>query len=179
MEPWGPLGTLEAMSNDTATTTELLIHRRLASLDGFTVQTPDGSTAWTVKYHVGLGKGTWTFLDPAGATAATLVRPAMHVHPTFELDRPGHPTVTIRKANFMPLNETWRIEGDTDGDLDVTGDVVDHEFTITDASGTAVAQASRSWVTVRETYGVRCNGIDPVVAAATSVAIDVVEHQQR
>lgn len=163
------------MTDDAVT--EFVIHRRLASYDGYAVQTPDGATAWTLKFHVGLGKVTWTFVDASGATAATLVRPPMHVHPTFELDRPGKRAVTIRKANFMPVKETWRIEGDADGDLDVTGDVVDHEFTITDASGTAVAQASRSWVTVRETYGVRCSGIDPVLVAATAIAIDVAEHE--
>ena len=163
------------MTDDAAT--EFVIHRRLASYDGYAVQTPDGATAWTVKFHMGLGKVTWTFEDPSGAAAATLVRPPMHVHPTFEVERPGRPAVTIRKANFMPVKETWRLEGTEDGDLDVTGDVADHEFSIADAQGRAVAQASRAWVTVRETYGVRCSGIDPVLAAATAIAIDVIEHQ--
>ena len=159
-----------------ADTTELVIQRKLASLNSFAIQAPDGGAAFDVKFHLGLGKESWTFTDSSGAEVGSLVRPPMHVHPTFELDRPGEPHVTISKANFMPVHETWRIAGTEHGDLDVNGDVADHEFTVTDASGAAVAQASRAWVTVHQTYAVRCNGLDPVVAAATAIAIDVTEH---
>src|SRR5690242_18795076 len=68
-------------------------------------------------------------LDAGGSEVAVLVRPAMHIHPTFTVSRPGRSEVTIRKANFAPVMETWRIEGAEEGDIDLHGDVLNHEFT--------------------------------------------------
>ena len=166
------------LSSSAGTDTDLVIHHKLASLNSFTVDAPDGTNRFSVKLHLGLGKEPWTFSAPDGTEAAVMVRPPMHAHPTFTLDRPGRATVTIRKANFAPMRESWRIEGTEIGDLDVSGDLADHEFAIADATGTVVGRASRAWASIRETYVVRCSGIDPVTAAAAAIAFDVIEHQR-
>ena len=168
----------DAPDPTTGPSAHFLVHRKVASYDSYTVTADDGSTVFDVKFHMHLSKLTWTFVDRAGAEVATLVRPPMHAHPTFEVDRPGHGPVTVRKANFMPVHETWKVEGTELGDLDVSGSLADHEFVVTDASGATVAEASRKWATLRETYAVRCSGMPAELAAATALAIDVVEHQQ-
>lgn len=168
----------DAPSSTPAPSAHFLVRRKVASYDSYTVTSDDGTTVYAVKFHMHLSKLTWTFVDASGAEVATLVRPPMHAHPTFEVDRPGHEPVTVRKANFMPVRETWKVEGTELGDLDVSGNTTDHEFVVTDPSGATVAEASRKWATVLETYAVRCTGMPPELAAATAVAIDVVEHQQ-
>jgi len=158
---------------------QYVMHRRLASIKSFDVTDADGSAVYGVKFHVdGLAKESWTFTEAGGTQVAKLIRAGVHVHPTFSLDRPGHGEVTITKANFMPVKETWRIEGTELGDLDVNGNVVDHEYTVTAADGTAVGQASRAWVTIRDTYGVRVDGVDPIVVIGAALAIDVIEHSK-
>lgn len=160
-------------------TSEYVLHRKLASLNSFDVTDADGAHAFGVKYHLeGVTKASWTLTDAGGATVGKLIRAGFHVHPTYTLERPGHGEVTISKSNFMPVQETWRAAGTELGDLDVSGNLVDHEYSITAPDGTTVGQASRAWVTIHETYGVRVDGIDPVVVLATAIAIDVIEHDK-
>ena len=156
---------------------QYVLHRNLASIKSFDVTDAAGAHAFGVKFHVeGLTKESWTFTDAGGAQVGKLVRAGVHVHPTFTLDRPGHGEVTIAKSNFMPVQETWRVQCTELGDLDVSGNVVDHEYTVTAPDGTTVGQASRAWVTIRDTYGVQVDGVDPIVVIGTALAIDVIEH---
>ena len=156
---------------------QYVMHRKLASIESFDVTDADGAHAYGVKFHLGgIAKESWTFTDAGGNEVGKLTRAGVHVHPTFTLDRPGHGEVTIAKANFMPVKETWRVQGTELGDLDVNGNLVDHEYTVSSPDGAAVGQASRAWVTIRDTYGVRVDGADPVVVLATALAIDVIEH---
>ncbi len=158
---------------------QFVLHRKLASIKSFDVTDQSGAHAFGVKFHVeGLTKESWTLSDASGADSGKLTRAGVHVHPTFTLERPGHGEITIAKSNFMPVQETWRVQGSELGDLDVSGNLLDHEYSITTADGTAVGQASRAWVTIRDTYGVQVDGIDPVVVLATAIAIDVIEHSK-
>lgn len=156
-----------------------LLRRKLASIDGFLVFDSNGAQLYHFKHHAAFGKERWTMHDASEAQVAELVRPAMHVHPTFVLSRPGRADVTIRKSNFMPLKETWRIEGSEDGDLDVAGDIADHEFTVVDQSGRIVATATQSWITLTDSFGIQVDGVDPVLVIAGAVGIDVIDHEHR
>jgi len=107
---------------------QYVLHRNLASIKSFDVADADGAHAYGVKFHVeGLTKESWTFTDAAGNQVGKLTRAGLHVHPTITLDRPGQSEVRITKANFMRVQETWRVQGTELGDLDVSGNLADHE----------------------------------------------------
>ena len=58
------------------------------------------------------------------------------------------------------------------GELDVQGNIVDHEFEI-EAGGTKVAEVSKKWFRVRDTYGVEvAPGQNDVLILAVTVCID-------
>ena len=114
--------------------------------------------------------------DAAGTVVATLVRPPLHLHPTFTVSRPGRSDVVIRKANFAPVLESWRIEGAEQGDVDLVGDVLNHEFTLAQ-DGHTIGTATRRWVSLTDAYAVQVAGMDPVLAIAASVGIDSVERE--
>ena len=101
----------------------------------------------------------------------------MHLHPTFTVLRPGRHDVTIRKATFAPIMETWRIEGSEDGDIDLHGDVLNHEFTF-ERDGRAVGTTTRHWISLTDAYAVQANGMDPVLAIAAAVGVDAVESER-
>ena len=144
--------------------------------ESFHVTDESGSPVLEFKYSMHMGSQEWHVLDTSGAEVANMQRHA-HVHPQFDITRPGRPDVTVRKANFMPVSETWRVEGLEGGDVDVSGSITDHEFTFTNQTGAVVAQSSRQWVSVHETYGVRVSGMDAVVALCAAVGMDVIENQ--
>ena len=147
-----------------------------AIADSFTVTDGTGTPCFTFRYHMHIASQEWTVSDSAGAEIGTMSRHA-HMHPTFNLERPGRDPVTIRKADFMPTHQTWQIDGAEGGDVTISGSFNDHEFTFTNAAGQQVAEASRRWVSVHDGYGVQLNGLDGLIAACAAIAIDVAEHE--
>ena len=64
-------------------------------------------------------------------------------------------------------------------DLDVKGNIVDHEYTIEDGHAKA-AEVSKRWFRVADTYGVQvAPGQDPVVILAITVVLDTMAHPER
>ena len=152
-----------------------LLRRNRASIEGYLVFDAMDVQVYRFKNHLSIASARWTMLDAAGTEVATMVQPPMHLHPTFRVARAGHPDVVVRKASFAPVHETWRLEGGEDGDIDVQGDILDHEFTFVAANGRTVATASRHWVTLTQAFTVQASGLDPVLAIAASVGIDAAE----
>lgn len=156
-----------------------LVRRKLSSIEGFLVYDASDTMVYHFKGHLAFPGARWSMLDAAGAEVATLARPAMHVHPTFTVDRPGRTEVTIRKASFAPFAQTWRIEGAEEGDIDLHGDVLNHEFTF-EQDGRTVGTTTRRWISVTDAYAVQASGMDPVLAIAAAVGVDGVmtEHDR-
>jgi uncharacterized protein YxjI len=154
-----------------------LVRRKLSSIEGYLVYDATDTQLYHFKGHLAFPGARWSMLDAGGSEVAVLVRPAMHIHPTFTVSRPGRSEVTIRKANFAPVMETWRIEGAEEGDIDLHGDVLNHEFTFEHA-GQVVGTTTRRWISLTDAYSVQANGMDPVLAIATAVGIDSVENER-
>lgn len=155
-----------------------LVRRKMGSIEGYLVFDDTDSQLYHFKGHLTLPGQRWSMLDAAGTEVATLVRPAMHIHPTFTLTRPGRSDVVVRKANFSPVRESWRIEGAEDGDLDLEGDFMNHEFTF-EKDGRAVGTTTRRWISVTDAFALQVTGMDPVLAIAASVGIDSVEQEHQ
>ena len=61
-------------------------------------------------------------------------------------------------------------------DLEVTGNILDHEYTIGEGRD-KVAQVSKKWFRIRDSYGVEIDeGQDDVVILAVTVCIDHMAH---
>ena len=74
------------------------------------------------------------------------------------------------------IHHTYRVALAGRPPLEVRGDFVNHDFGI-HAGGDRVARASRSWVSVRDAYGVDvADGEDAALVLAVVVAVAVIEH---
>lgn len=153
-----------------------LVRRKLSSLEGYLVYDATDTQVYHFKGHLAFPGARWSMLDAGGSEVAGLARPAMHIHPTFTVTRPGRTDVTIRKASFAPIMETWRIEGAEEGDIDLHGDVLNHEFSF-EQDRRPVGTTTRRWVSLTDAYAVRADGMDPVLAIAAAVGIDSVENE--
>ena len=75
-------------------------------------------------------------------------------HPRHDGGRArGEPVATIKKALVTPLRDRYSIEVEGDKDLEAKGNIVDHEFKI-ERDGEKVAEVSKRWFRVRDTYGI-------------------------
>ena len=94
-------------------------------------------------------------------------------------DADGHRLAMVKKALISPLRERWSVEVEDGPDLDIKGNILDHEYTFTEGD-TEVASVSKQWFRVADTYGVEVEpGRDPVVVLAATVALDMMAHEHR
>ena len=78
----------------------------------------------------------------------------------------------VHKALITPLRERWKVDVEDGDDIDVKGNIVDHEYSL-EIDGRKVAEVSKRWFRVRDTYGVQVNDqISPILALAIAVALD-------
>ena len=95
----------------------------------------------------------------------------------MDIDGPdGHRWARVHKALITPLPEQWKVEVESGPDMDVRGNVVDHEYEI-EVEGHMIAEISKKWFGVRDLYGVEiAPGQDSVLILAVTIAIDSMAH---
>ena len=71
----------------------------------------------------------------------------------MEIERGGHTVATVKKALISPLRERFSIEVEGGEDMEAKGNIVDHEYKI-ERGGDKVAEVSKRWFRVRDTYGI-------------------------
>jgi hypothetical protein len=83
------------------------------------------------------------------------------LRPTYEIRVGGEKAAEIRKHLFTPFRDKFTIDVPGSDDLEMKGDLLDHEYVI-EQDGDEVAAVSKRWLTIRDTYAVQiAAGIDP------------------
>src|ERR1700761_269821 len=102
------------------------------------------------------------------------------VRDTMEIEDPGgHTVATVKKALITPLRDRWTVKVADGPDLDVKGNIVDHEYTVEDGRST-VAEVSKKWFRIADTYGVEvAPGQDPALMLAVTAVLDQMAHEAR
>jgi uncharacterized protein YxjI len=97
----------------------------------------------------------------------------LRVKDSMEIEGPdGDRLAMVKKAMVTPLRARFDVKVEGGPDLRVQGNIVDHEYEI-EADGTKIAEISKRWFRVRETYGVDiAPGQDEIVVLAVAVAVD-------
>ena len=89
----------------------------------------------------------------SGAVLATIRKKVLALTDTLEIEHDGAVAATVRKALFSPLHHRANIEIPGRGELEAVGNIIDKDFEIRDGDQ-VIAQVSRSWFRIRDTYGV-------------------------
>ncbi|HTS96096.1 MAG TPA: LURP-one-related family protein [Streptosporangiaceae bacterium] len=85
----------------------------------------------------------------------------------------------LHETMITPLRERWVIDVDDGPDLHAHGNFVEHEYTI-EPDGTKVAEVSKRWFRVRDTYGVEvAPGENDILILATAAVIGTMAHPAR
>jgi uncharacterized protein YxjI len=104
----------------------------------------------------------------------------LRIKDTMEIEGPDGKTLAmVKKALITPLRDRWTVKIKDGPDLDVQGNILDHEYRIGEGRR-KVAEISKKWFRLRDTYGVEvAEGQDDVVILAVTVAIDIMAHPTR
>ncbi len=88
----------------------------------------------------------------------------------------GKRMAMVKKALITPLRERWVVKVGDGPDLDVQGNILDHEYSIGEGRD-KIAEISKKWFRIRDSYGVQIEpGQNDIILLATSVAIDMMAH---
>ncbi len=111
--------------------------------------------------------------DPSGREVLKIQDRPVHVRDVMEIENAdGSSLATVKKAMITPLRDRFSIEVAGGAELSAHGNIVDHEFEI-ESDGTKVAEVSKKWFRVRDTYGVEvAPGQDDALILAITVCID-------
>lgn len=121
---------------------------------------------------------TLVMRDLMGNEVATVRQHVIALSPTFEITRAGQELAEVRKKLFSPFIERFTIDIPGPDDLEVTGSLFEHEFTIA-RQGRVVATVSRAWISLTASYGVDiAPGEDDALILATVLALDLVQDEQ-
>jgi uncharacterized protein YxjI len=91
--------------------------------------------------------------DPSGAEVARVQRKLLTLRPTYEITAGGQELAEVRKHLFTPFVDRFTIDVAGPDDMEMSGDLLDHEFAIRRGEQ-VVASVSKQWFTLRDAYGV-------------------------
>ena len=111
--------------------------------------------------------------DASGAEVASVHRHVVALRPTYEIRIGGEKAAEVRRKLFTPFRERFVVDIPGPDDLEITGDLLDHEFSVR-RGGAEVASVSKKWFRIRDTYAVRVvDGEDHLLVLATVLALEL------
>jgi uncharacterized protein YxjI len=140
--------------------------------DDFWVENDAGERAFKVDGKAMRIRKTLVLEDTAGTELFKVQEKKLHIRDTMAIERDGQTVATVKKALITPLRERFSIEVENGEDMEAKGNIVDHEYKI-ERGGNKVAEVSKRWFRVRDTYGVDiAPGQEEALILAVTVCID-------
>ena len=111
--------------------------------------------------------------DPTGREIGQVHRKLAALRPAYELTLGGKDVAEVRKHLFTPFGERFTIDVPGPSDMEISGDLLSHEFTI-DRDGQTVATISKRWLSMTASYAVDvAPGEDDMLILASVLALDL------
>ena len=159
-------------NQDAAGTRYQMREKIFAIGDDFWIDTDDERHAFKVNGKALRIRSTFILENPSGDELFKLQEKKLRVRDTMQLEHDGKTVATIKKALVSPLRERFHIELADGHELNAKGNIVDHEYKI-ERDGNQVAEISKRWFRVRETYGIEvAPGEDAGLILAAAICID-------
>jgi len=148
--------------------------------DDFWIENSAGQKTFKVDGKVLRVRDTLVFKDMQGNKLCQIQERMLRVKDTMEIEGPdGKTLATVKKALITPLRDRWTVKIKGGPDLDVQGNILDHEYNIGEGRN-LVAEVSKKWFRVHDTCGVEIDpGQNDIVILAATVAVDMMAHEGR
>jgi uncharacterized protein YxjI len=144
----------------------------LAIGDDYWIETDAGDRVFKVNGKALRVRSTFILESPSGDELFKIQEKELRIRDTMKVERDGDTVATVKKALVTPFRDRFSIELEGGGELSAKGNVVDHEFEI-ERDGDKVAEISKRWFRVRDTYGIEvAPGQDDALILALTVCID-------
>src|SRR5437667_6635013 len=158
--------------------THYQMREKLVSIgDDFWIENNKGEKVYKVDGKAVRVRQTLIFEDRSGKELAKIQERMLRVKDSMEVEGPGGDQMAmVKKALIAPMRDRWTVKIKGGPDLEVKGNILDHEYTIGEGRE-KVAEVSKKWFRVRDTYGVEIEpGQDDILILALTVCIDQMAH---
>jgi len=148
--------------------------------DDFWIENEQGQRVFKVDGKALRVRQTLVFEDAHGRELAKIQERMLRIKDSMEIEGPnGEQLAMVKKALITPLRERWTVKIKGGPDLDVQGNILDHEYTIEEGRR-KVAEVSKKWFRLRDSYGVEiAPGEDDLIILAVTVCVDEMAHGGR
>lgn len=154
------------------------MRQKLVSIgDDYWIEDDSGDRVYKVDGKALRVRQTLVFEDREGHALLKIQERKLRVRDTMEIEDPsGNNVATVKKALITPIRDRWSVAVAGGPDLDVKGNIVDHEYRIEGPGGT-VAEVSKKWFRVADTYGVEiAPGQNVPLMLAVTAVLDAMAH---
>jgi uncharacterized protein YxjI len=154
------------------------MREKLVSIgEDFWIENGQGEKVFKVDGKALRVRNTLLFEDRNGRELAKIQERMLRIKDSMEVEGPGGEQMAmVKKALLTPWRDRWTVKIRGERDLDVQGNILDHEYTIGEGRN-KVAEVSKKWFRLRDTYGVEIEpGQDDILILAATVCIDQMAH---
>jgi len=161
--------------------TRYRMRQRMISIgDDYVIENDRGERVFKLDGKALRIRKTILFEDMDGRELCKIQQRMLRLKDSMEIEGPdGNRIAIVKKAMIGPLRERWIVKPEDGPDLHVQGNIVDHEYRI-ERDGAKVAEVSKRWFRVRDTYGVEvAPDENDVLILATAAVLDTMAHPAR
>ena len=138
--------------------------------DDFWIEDSDGNKVYKVNGKAVRFRDTFILEDAHGTELSKIQEKKLSVRDKMTIER-GTTKATVHKR-LIGIRDHYVIEVEGGDDLKAHGNIVDHEYEI-ERDGEKIAEVSKKWFRVRDTYGVQlAQGQDVPLILAITVCVD-------
>jgi uncharacterized protein YxjI len=154
------------------------IRQKLMSIgDDFWIENGEGERVYKVDGKALRLRKTLIFEDIKGNKLAKIQERLLPIKETMVVeDGEGNQLAVIKKGLIAPLGDHWSVNVRGGPDLDVQGNILDHEYSIMERRK-KIADVSKKWLSLTDTYGVEvAEEQNDILILAIAIAIDMMSH---
>ncbi|WP_031084232.1 LURP-one-related/scramblase family protein [Streptomyces sp. NRRL WC-3549] len=152
----------------------LLVRERMFAIgDDYWIEDAEGRKVFLVDGKAMRLRDTFELKDPNGRVLVEIRQKLISLRDTMIIEREGEELAKVKRKRLSLLRNHYRVALVEGTELDVSGKILDREFAI-DYDGELLAQISRRWLTLRDTYGIDIVREDADVPLLVAVAVCVI-----
>lgn len=153
--------------------------KMLAFGDDYIVKNDEGDDVYYIDGKVFTIRDSLDIQDMEGNVVATIRKRLLALRRTYDIEASGR-VITVYKHMLTFFRCAYTVDVPGPDDLQAQGSFLEYEYTFTNAAGDQVAEVSKRWLTIRDTYTIDvADGVDPVMIIASAVVIDQCCHEDR
>ncbi len=154
------------------------LHQKMVSIGkDYWIENEQGEQVYRIDGKAMRLRRTFYFLDAQGNKLAKIEKPLLTLKDTMQVSGPdGEELAVVKKDFFTPLKEHFVVKIKDGPDLEIHGNLFDHEYTIGDDQN-KVAHVSKKWLNIRDSYSISIEpGQNDVIILSVVLCIDAMVH---